>query len=50
MITSIECSIGNHKLCTDKSCECGCHSDLIRSASDKLEEDRDYMEGIPGPE
>ena len=50
MITSKECSIGNHKRWTHKSCECGCHSNLIRSPSEKLEEDRVYMEGIPGPE
>ncbi len=50
MITSKECSIGNHKLCTDISCECGCHSNLNRSPSEKIEEDSAYMEGIPGPE
>ena len=50
MISSKECNVGNHNLCDDKSCECGCHSNLIRPPSDKIEEDGEYMQGIPGPE
>lgn len=50
MLSSDECSIGNHKLCTDKKCECGCHSELIRLPGEKIVEDKAYMGGIPGAE
>ena len=49
MISSKECNVGNHNLCSDKSYECGCHSNLIRPLSDKIE-DGSYMQGIPVPE
>ncbi len=50
MITSEYCSVGNHQLCSDKICECGCHSKLIRLPSEEIEENSAFMEGIPGPE
>ena len=37
MITSGTCRIGNHDLCKNQSCECGCHSKLIRSATNNIE-------------
>jgi hypothetical protein len=50
MINSDACSVGTHQLCSDKACECGCHSKLIRPPSEEIQEDSAYMEGIPGPE
>ena len=50
MIESDSCKIGKHELCDSKSCECGCHSELIRPPSERIQEDRAYMEGIPSAE
>lgn len=47
MIESESCKIGKHVLCESKSCGCGCHTELIRSPSERIQEDRAYMEGIP---
>ncbi|MGN6708318.1 MAG: hypothetical protein ACTHKF_03105 [Candidatus Nitrosocosmicus sp.] len=50
MINSDACSVGSHRLCSDKACDCGCHSKLIRAPSEEIQEDSAYMEGTPGPE
>ncbi|MGN6615277.1 MAG: hypothetical protein ACTHKC_09570 [Candidatus Nitrosocosmicus sp.] len=50
MINSDAFSVGYHLLCSDKACECGCYSKLIRAPSEEIQEDSSYMEGTPGPE
>lgn len=49
MEESESCRVGQHELCNSKSCNCGCHSKLIRSPDEEIEEDRSDMEGMPGP-
>lgn len=47
MMESESCKMGKHELCDIKSCECGCHSELARPPSERIQEDRAYREGIP---